>query len=112
MVRLPHLLTVCDGSGSLADAVVWEVMTRAQACAWLGSPLPCQSFFEQHLAALLHLRVMVRTGHLPASGDGQHLRKLITERYLSIRLVYRHPELFAALIRAIGVRPVPGGEDA
>jgi hypothetical protein len=111
LVRLPHLLTVRDGAGVLADATVWEVMTITQARLWLGGPLPCQPFFEQQLAALLHLRFLARTGQFPASTDGQRLRELITGRYLSIRLVYRYPALFAALIGTAGARPTPGGED-
>jgi hypothetical protein len=111
LVRLPHLLTVRGGAGVLADAVIWEVMTITQARRWLGGPLPCQPFFEQQLPALLHLRFLARTGQFPASTGGQRLRELITGRYLSIRLVYRHPALFAALIGAAGARPAPAGED-
>jgi len=110
LVRLPHLLTVRDGYGVLADAVVWEVMTIAQARRWLGGPLPCQPFFEQQLPAL-HLRFLARTGQFPASTGGQRLRELITGRYLSIRLVYRYPALFAALIGTARARPMPGGAD-
>lgn len=111
LVRLPHLLTVRDGGGVLADNVVWEVVTIQQARSWLGGPLPCQPFFEQQLPALLHLRFLARTGQFPATTDGQRLRELITGRYLSIRLVYRHPALFTALTGTACAMSAPGGED-
>ncbi|HEX9540024.1 MAG TPA: hypothetical protein VGA04_17835 [Streptosporangiaceae bacterium] len=109
LVRLPHLVTVRDSTRSLSDTVVWEVMTITQARRWLGGPLPGQSLFEQQLPALLQVRFLSRAGQLPPSDEGQCLRELLTGRYLSIRLVYRHPALFAALIRAVVPPPVSGG---
>jgi hypothetical protein len=109
LVRLPHLLTVRDGTGALSDAVVWEVMTVMQAARWLGGPLPPQRLIENQLPALLQLRLLARTGRLPASDDGQRLAKLLIGRYLSIRLVCQHPVLFDALTRSAGTSPAARG---
>lgn len=111
LVRLPHLVTLFDTARGLFDAVVWEVMTLAQAGQWLGGPIPDQELFEQQLPALLHLRFLIRVGRLPESDVGQRLRGLLAGRYLSIRMVYQHPALFAALIRAVRPPPDPGGQD-
>jgi hypothetical protein len=100
LVRLPHLLTVQDGSGDLRDEVVWEVMTTAQARRWLGGPLPDQALFEQRLPALRYLRRLARTRSWPDTANGRRLRELLAEQYLSIRLVYRYPALFTALTEA------------
>jgi hypothetical protein len=111
LVRLPHLVTMFDGAQGLSDVVVWEVMTLMQVGRWLGGPIPDQALFEQQLPALLQLRFLIRAGRLPANDLGQRLRELLTGRYLSIRMVYQHPVLFSALIRAIPLTPSSGGED-
>jgi hypothetical protein len=111
LVRLPHLVTLLDSSGGLSDDVVWEVMTLTQAGRWLGGPIPGQTLFEKQLPALLQLRSLIRTGKLPANELGSCLRELLAGRYLSIRMVYQHPDLFTALIRAVPAPPAPGGWD-
>ena len=110
LLRLPHLVTLSDHARGLSDTVVWEVMTRWQAGQWLGCPIPDQALFERQLPALLHLRSLVRAGMLPPGELSQRLRDLLAGRYMSIRLVYRHPALFTSLLRAIDP-PAASGED-
>lgn len=96
-VRLPHLLTI-TADGGLDDTVVWELMPAAVVPRWLGGLLPDQSFIESRLDALLALRRAARDGRLPATVAGRHLAGLLRDRYLSLRLVYQHPQLFSALL--------------
>lgn len=110
LVRVPHLLTIRHTAGWLADTAVWEVMTRQQAIRWLGGPLPGLEAFEKALAQLLALRRRARAGELPATPDGEQLRRLLVDRYLSIRLIYRHPQLFSALLSTVAEHPTdPSG---
>jgi len=112
LVRVPHLVTlVAETPGGLSDHVLWEVMTRSQASRWLGGPIPNQALFEQGLPSLLQLRQLIRTGRVPGGHLGQCLREVLAERYMSIRVVYQHSELFAELIRVICLPPASGGEN-
>ncbi len=107
LVRIPHLVTVRADTrqltdrptGACMDAVVWELTTRAAAVRWLGGPLPDQNLVEAHLPRLLALRTAARAGHLPPTRHGARLAALLHGRPLplSIRLVYRHLEVFRDL---------------
>ncbi|WP_239309755.1 MULTISPECIES: hypothetical protein [unclassified Frankia] len=96
-VRIPHLAAIDQGDQT-ADTVVWELMTRDNAGVWLGGMLPDQGFFEAHLSLLLALRAAVRAHCAPAGEAGRRLTTLLRHRYLSIRLVYQHPEVFRVLL--------------
>ncbi len=96
LVRVPHLLAF-RWFHQVLDLVVWEVVTRTGAQGWLGGPLPDQALFERRLPALLTLRRRSRQRALPDSRAGRRLEALLADRYLSIRLVYEHPDLFADL---------------
>jgi hypothetical protein len=108
VVRLPHL-TVIERDSTLTDTVIWEVMEARRAHDWLGADLPDQAFFEDHLPELLTLRRRIRAGTLPASPAGVELARLLTDRYLSLRLVYQHPTLFRALLDEERARSLPAG---
>ena len=100
VVRIPHLLTVPADSGPL-DRVVWELMPAGRTTAWLGGPLPDPAqrrWFEARLGQLLALRAAARAGGLPPTAAGDRLARLLTGRQISIRLVYRRPTLFRALL--------------
>ncbi|WP_433281690.1 hypothetical protein [Micromonospora sp. CA-244673] len=105
LVRLPHLLTV-RRNGRLFDAAVWEVMREEQARGWLGGKLPDTRAFEDRLPRLLRLRQLARAGQLPPSPETERLTSLLATRYMSIRMVYRHPELFNALVGMVETRQV------
>ncbi|MGH3712141.1 MAG: hypothetical protein ACRDT4_01545 [Micromonosporaceae bacterium] len=95
-VRLPHLVATTDGT-TVADVVIWEVLRTDRAERWLGRPLPARGF-EDRLDGLLTLRRRARDGTLgPAAG--RRLGRVLADRYLSIRLVYEHPDLFDDLTR-------------
>lgn len=65
LVRVPHLVTVTDATGAIADTIVWEVMTEHQFDLWLGGvPRPDQCAIESHLPGLLRLRGLHRAGRL------------------------------------------------
>ncbi len=95
-VRVPHLVTT---TGTVTkDLVVWELMTVEQALSWLGPALPDPRLVESRIPQLLALRAAARCGRLPATDAGRRLAGLLTDRPLSIRLVYQHPALFAELL--------------
>lgn len=101
LVRLPHLIAHRLQSGSIEDLTVWEVMAAEKALCWLGRPLPetdKRLLIEQKLTGLLALRSQARAGRLPDTGAGRLLADWLTNRYLSIRMVYQHIDLFLALL--------------
>jgi hypothetical protein len=96
LVRIPHLVTVTDVTGAVADAVVWEIMTQRQYDAWLdGATRPDQKVIEAHLPRLLRLRGLHRAGRLTHRHAGA-LLDLLDGGVLSIRLVYRHTRVVLA----------------
>ena len=100
VVRIPHLLAVRAHTCPV-EAVVWELMPADQAPVWLGGPLPAlpqRRWFETRLEQLLGLRAAARAGGLPPTAAGDRLAGLLAGRELSIRLVYRRPLLFRALL--------------
>jgi hypothetical protein len=101
LVRLPHLIAHRLFSGSIEDLTVWEVMAAEKALCWLGGPLPEKDkclLIEQKLTGLLALRSQARAGQLPDTEAGRRLADRLTNRYLSIRMVYQHIDLFLNLL--------------
>lgn len=101
LVRVPHLLAVRLWCRTIEDHALWEVMTADDARAWLGGPLPEQEkrlLIEQKLPGLLALRSHARAGRLPPSDAGRRVAELLTRRYISIRMVYQHIDLFLDLL--------------
>ena len=93
-LRVPHLVTLRD-TGTVSEAVVWELLDPDAAGQWLGVALPDPALVEARLAELLALRTMTRTSQLPADLSpplALLLGGLSTP--LSIETVYRHPSLF------------------
>lgn len=108
LVRLPHLIAHRLLSGSIEDLTVWEVMVAERARCWLGGPMPGEDkllLIEQKLPGLLALRRQARAGRLPNTEAGRRLANCLTSRYLSIRMVYQHIDLFLALLD----EEAPGG---
>jgi len=110
VVRIPHLVTARRPDGTVVDVVVWELMPAGRAESWLGAPLPDQPFVEAHLDRLLRLRAAVRAGRFPPTAAGSRLARLLAGRVLSIRFVYRRPDLFRVLLT--GPDHVPPPPDA
>ncbi len=112
-IRIPHLVTAAGtlaavlsgqhiASSHVMDIVIWEVMHQDQLFDWLGSALPDQTFAESNLLDLLILKGASRSGQLPQTTAGDVLREILARgRYLAIRLVYRHDDLFRNLVREI-----------
>lgn len=101
LVRLPHLIAHRLPSGAIEDLAVWEVMAAEKALCWLGGPLPEKDkhlLIEQKLTGLLALRSQARTGRLPDTEAGRRLADWLTNRYLSIRMVFQHIDLFLPLL--------------
>jgi hypothetical protein len=101
LVRLPHLIAHRLLSGSIEDLSVWEVMAAENALGWLGGPLPEKEkrlLIERKLTRLLALRSQARAGRLPDTEAGRRLADWMTNRYLSIRIVYQHIDQFLALL--------------
>lgn len=94
-VRIPHLAETASPDGQVTDLVIWELMTGSDATAWLGQPLPGQSWFEDHLPALLALRRQLRDGTLNHDPRYSRLTAALAGRYLSIRFAYQNPSLVA-----------------
>lgn len=97
VVRLPHLIAV-NHDHQLHDEVMWELLPTYLVPQWLGRPLPDLVITDTHIAALMRLRGLARYGQLPTTPAGRALAGLLRDRYLSIKLVYQHPDLFRTLI--------------
>ncbi|WP_020572711.1 hypothetical protein [Parafrankia discariae] len=100
LVRIPHLVTVTDATGAIADTVVWEVMTDVQFDVWLdGAPRPDQHAIEAHLPGLLRLRGLHRSGRLDRRRAGA-LLDVLEGGTLSTRLIHRCPRVVLPLAAA------------
>jgi hypothetical protein len=104
--RLPHLAEVMDVEDRVTDHVVWELMTAHDATAWLGSPLPDQRWFENHLPALLTMYKLLREERLPHHPACAALMARLADRYLSIRFAYQNRALIAEVLAIINVKQV------
>ncbi|MFD8560639.1 hypothetical protein ACFV1N_25480 [Streptosporangium canum] len=98
LCRIPHLVTVQGPDAAWQDAVVWEVMSPERFRQWFHRDPAGLEAIEARLPQLVALRRLARNGALPDSPAGRALAELLCTRYLSIRLVLEHPELFAALL--------------
>lgn len=98
LCRLPHLVTVQGPDRVWRDVAVWEVMPADRFRSWLGRDSIDLRTVEEWLSTLLALRGAVRAGTLPDTGAVRALQELLTTRYMSIRLVLEHPNLFASLL--------------
>ncbi|MFI9591180.1 hypothetical protein [Nonomuraea sp. NPDC052265] len=98
LCRLPHLATVQGPDGVWRDVAVWEVMPADRFRSWLGRDSVDLRTIEEWLPTLLALRGAVRAGALPDTPTARALQELLTTRYMSIRLVLEHPNLFASLL--------------
>nr|WP_225438118.1 hypothetical protein [Candidatus Frankia nodulisporulans] len=100
LVRVPHLVTITDGTGAVADTIVWEIMTGAQFDAWLdGAPRPDQKAIEAHLPGLLRLRGLQRLGRLDHRFAGV-LADMPGGGPLTTRLIHCFPRLVLPLAAA------------
>lgn len=105
LCRLPHLVTAAGPDGAWQDTVVWEVTTEDRFTSWLGRKPVGLAELEARLPRLVALRRAVRADTLPDTQAVRALRELLQTRYLSIRLVLEHPNLFESLITLKEVRP-------
>ncbi len=100
LVRVPHLVTITDGTGAVADTIVWEIMTGGQFDAWLdGAPRPDQRAIEAHLPGLLRLRGLYRSGRLDHRRVGA-LLEMLDGGQLTTRLIHRFPRVVLPLAAA------------
>jgi hypothetical protein len=100
LVRIPHLVTVTDVTGAIADTIVWEIMNGQQFDAWLdGAPRPDQRAIEAHLPGLLRLRGLHRAGRLDHRYAGP-LLDVLDGGYLSTRLIHRCPRVVLPIAAA------------
>ncbi|OAA24681.1 hypothetical protein UG55_102813 [Frankia sp. EI5c] len=103
LVRVPHLVTVTDATGAIADTVVWEIMTPGQFDVWLdGAPRPDQRAIEAHLPGLLRLRGLHRSGRLDRRSAAalRDVIDLVAGGTVSSGLIHRHPEAVLPLAAA------------
>jgi hypothetical protein len=100
LVRVPHLVTITDGTGAVADTIVWEIMTGDQFDVWLeGAPRPDQRAIETHLPGLLRLRGLLRLGRLDHRRAGA-LVDMLGGGPLTTRLIHRFPRVVLPLAAA------------
>jgi hypothetical protein len=105
-VRIPHLTEAVDQQGQGTDRVIWELMLSCDVSAWLGCPLPDQTWFEDRLLALLTLGRRLREGTLPDDPACSQLASTLSGQYLSIRFAYQNPALIAEVIAVTEVEQV------
>ena len=101
-VRLPHLITVRYGRGTVTDMVVWELMRRATAPEWCRISPADEAFVEANVHRLVTLRTCVRDGTLPETDAGRRLTDLLGVRPLTVRVVYRHLDLIRPVLDELG----------
>ena len=116
VVRVPHLVSVRQDGGQVADAVVWQAMNPQELHRWVGCAVSEVDlrFVEDNLDALVRLRGAVRDGQLPATAAAARLLALLPDgRGLPIDLVYQRSGLFRALVPSVstGTSVVVGRED-
>jgi hypothetical protein len=91
--RVPHLVTISDGTGTVADTIVWQVMNGARYDAWLGGATrPDHTAIEAALPGLLRLRRLHRQGRLDRSRAGA-LADLLDGDEMSAQKVFRYPRV-------------------
>ena len=101
MVRVPHLVTVRHGGGSLADSVVWQILSPGTVERWVGCRVTDGDleFVETNLDTLVRLRSSVRERRLPPTAAGARLLSLLPDGgELSTALVYQRIGLVRVLL--------------
>lgn len=91
--RVPHLVTIADGTGTVADAIIWQVMAAARYDAWLGgAPRPDHAAIEAVLPGLLRLRHLWRTGRLDQA-RADTLAAVLDGGELTAQKIFRYPRV-------------------
>lgn len=96
-VRIMHLLSV-RSAGQVQDEAVWEWVSRAEAEAWYGGPLPDMDPIHRRLPALRAVRKAAREGRLPATPLAQHLVHALGTREFSGLFVLEYHNLVRAVL--------------
>ena len=93
LFRVPHFVTVSDGTGTVADTVVWQVMSGPRYDAWLGgAPRPDHPAIEVALPGLLRLRHLWRTGRLDRA-RADTLGAVLDGGELTAQKIFRYPRV-------------------
>jgi hypothetical protein len=91
--RVPHLVTIADGTGTVADTIVWQVMSSARYDAWLGgAPRPDHIAIEAALPGLLRLRHLWRTGRVEVA-HADTLAAVLDGGELTTQKIFRYPRV-------------------
>jgi hypothetical protein len=91
--RVPHLVTVSDGTGTVADTIIWQVMSGPRYDAWLGgAPRPDHVAIEAALPGLVRLRHLWRTGRLDRS-RADTLAAVLDGGELTTQKIFRYPRV-------------------
>jgi hypothetical protein len=91
--RVPHLVTVSDGTGTVADTIIWQVMSGPRYDAWLGgAPRPDYAAIEAALPGLVRLRHLWRTGRLDRS-RADTLAAVLDGGELTAQKIFRYPRV-------------------
>jgi len=93
LFRVPHLVTVSDGTGTVADTVIWQVMSGPRYDAWLGgAPRPDHPAIEAALPSLLRLRHLWRTERLDRARVDT-LAAVLDGGELTTQKIFRYPRV-------------------
>jgi hypothetical protein len=93
LFRVPHLVTVSDGTGTVADTIIWQVMSGPRYDAWLGgAPRPDHAAIETALPGLVRLRHLWRTGRLDRS-HADTLAAVLDGGELTAQKIFRYPRV-------------------
>jgi hypothetical protein len=91
--RVPHLVTVSDGTGTVADTIIWQVMNGPRYDAWLGgAPRPDDAAIEAALPGLVRLRHLWRTGRLDRA-RADTLAAVLDGGELTAQKIFRYPRV-------------------
>jgi hypothetical protein len=93
LFRVPHFVTISDGTGTVADTTIWQVMSGPRYDAWLGgAPRPDHTAIEAALPGLLRLRHLWRTGRLDRS-RADTLGAVLDGGELTAQKIFRYPRV-------------------
>ncbi|ONH26150.1 hypothetical protein [Pseudofrankia asymbiotica] len=93
LFRVPHFVTVSDGTGTVADTTIWQVMSGPRYDAWLGgAPRPDHTAIETALPGLLRLRHLWRTGRLDRT-RADTLAAVLDGGELTAQKIFRYPRV-------------------
>nr|MDT0665802.1 hypothetical protein [Micromonospora sp. DSM 115978] len=98
-VGIPHLVTVADpADAGFDERVVWEVMRPEVYLCWLPGMAGARrtAEIERRLPRLLRMRAMIREGALARLPFADELAAVLDGGPLTIRAVFREPDLFLA----------------